>query len=74
MLCGQLDSYILAQYPFSFKELVCLGPVYMSRIKIRTIPFIVQNWQTLKTMTIQGMICEESVQGTSWCVCNGKSH
>ena len=41
MICGLLDTYILAQYPF-YEEFLSLAPVHIYRIRNRTIPFIVQ--------------------------------
>ena len=51
--CGQLDTYVLAQYSF-FEEFVSLVPVYMCRIRKRTLPFIAQ--QTGST-EVQSNIC-----------------
>ena len=60
-ICGQLDTYVLAQYPFS-EKFISLVPVYMCRIRNRTLPLIAQKMAVLRVGPIYSISSNKRVK------------
>ena len=65
--CFQIDTYVLAQYTL-FEEFVSLVPVYMCRIRNRTLPFIAQKPAVLRVSQMYTISSNDKVNFGSFFV------